>query len=100
MEMGDSVLGADYLAAAEDGDGSWLPAIRAAAAAFLGRYPRADLAGYKISTYREGDLLHVVFLDKERPAGMRGSGGRPGYPGFEVTLAAVDLAVVKAHFVK
>jgi hypothetical protein len=40
-----------------------------------------------------------LFLDKERPPGMRGSGGRPGCPGFEVTLQAADLAVTEAHLV-
>ena len=63
------------------------------------RIPRADLAEYKISVCREGELFHVIFVDKERPKGMRGSGGRPGCPGFELTLAA-DLAVTEAHFIR
>src|SRR5262245_35504637 len=96
FEKLESMLGADYLAAV---DGPNLPAIRAAAAVFTTRVPRADLAGYKISVCREGELLHVSFMDKERPKGMRGSGGRPGCPGFEVTLEA-DLAVTEAHFIR
>ena len=94
-----SMLGADYLVLGEAGDGPYVAAIRAAAAVFLNRYPRADLAEYKIKVCREGELLHVIFTDKERATGMRGSGGRPNCPGFEVTLAA-DLAVVQAHFIR
>jgi len=75
--------GADYLVAVDRPN---LPAIRAAADVFTVRVPRADLAEYKISVCREGELLHVIFVDKERSQGMRGSGGRPNCPGFEVTL--------------
>jgi hypothetical protein len=95
-----SVLGTDYLtgkAAASD-TGAGRAAI-AAAVVFSARVPRADLAEYRIKVCREGELLHVIFVDRERPPGMRGSGGRPNCPGFEVTLAA-DLAVVKAHFIR
>jgi hypothetical protein len=95
-----SMLGADYLALGEAGDGPSVAAIRAASAVFSARVPRADLAEYQIKVCREGERLHVIFLDKERPPGMRGSGGRPGCPGFEVTLQAADLAVTEAHFVR
>jgi hypothetical protein len=99
FEQVEAMLGADYLALAATGDGPNLPAVRAAVAVFTARVPRADLAEYRIKVCREGELVYVIFLDKERPPGMRGSGGRPGCPGFEVTLAA-DLAVVKAHFIR
>ena len=92
-----SMPGAEYLALGEAGDGPYVAAIRAAAAGFLVRVPRADLAEYQITVCRMGEQLGVIFLDKERPEGMRGDGGRPGCPGFEVTLAE-DLAVVKSHF--
>src|SRR5262245_55784807 len=97
FENRETTLGADYLAAV---DGPNLPAIRAAVAVFAARVPRADLAEYKISVCREGELFHVIFVDKERPKGMRGSGGRPNCPGFEVTLQGADLAVVEAHFIR
>jgi hypothetical protein len=100
FERVGSMLGADYLALGEDGDGPHVAAIGAAAADFLTRCPHADLAEYQIEVCREGEQLHVVFLDKERPPGVRGSGGRPGCPGFEVTLQAADLSVVKAHFIR
>ena len=92
-----SMLGADYLALGEAGDGPHVPAIRAAAAVFSARVPLADLAEYQIHVCRSGEQLSVIFWDKERPEGMYGDGGRPGCPGFEVTLAE-DLAVVKSHF--
>jgi hypothetical protein len=94
------MLGGDYLALDEAGGGPHVAAIRAAAAVFLTRCPHANLTEYQIKVCREGEQVHIIFLDKERPPGMRGSGGRPGCPGFEVTLAAVDLAAVEAHFIK
>ncbi len=101
FEQVECLLGSDYLAmrtASPAAEGN-VVAINTAAAVFRDRCPRADLAEYKISVCREGDLLHVIFVDKERPPRMRGSGGRPGCPGFSVTLAA-DLAVIKAHFIR
>jgi hypothetical protein len=100
MELVESMLGADYLAGGDAGATPNLPAIRAATDTFLARFPPTALAEYRISVYREGELLRVIFLDKERPPGVRGSGGRPGCPGFEVTLEEESLSVVDAHFVK
>jgi hypothetical protein len=99
FEQVETMLGADYLALVGTGDGPVLPAVRAAVAVFSARVPRADLAEYRIMVCREGELLHVSFVDRERPPGMRGNGGRPNCPGFAVTLAA-DLSVVKAHFIR
>ena len=94
-----SMPGTDYLALGDAGDGPYVAAIRAAAAVFGARVLGADLAEYMITVCRVGGRLSVIFLDKERPEGMRGDGGRPGCPGFEVKLAE-DLAVVKSHFVR
>lgn len=69
------------------------------AAVFSARVPRAGLAEYRIVVCREGELLRVIILDRQRPPGLRGNGGRPNCPGLEVTLAA-GLAVVKAHFIR
>ncbi len=99
FEEVETMLGADYLALGRTGDGPALPAVRAAVAVFSARVPRADLAEYRIRVCRQGELLHVIFLDRERPPGMRGSGVRPNCPGFAVTLAA-GLAVVEAHFIR
>ena len=102
FEEVERILGSDYLearAAASAAEGS-VATIAAAAAVFLARCPRVDLAEYKMSVCREGELLHVIFVDKQRRPGMRGSGGRRGCPVFEVTLQGADLAVVDAHFVR
>jgi hypothetical protein len=100
LERVGLMLGADYLALGEDGDGPYVAAIRAAAAVFLARFPRADLAEYKIAVCREGEQFHVIFLDKERPEGARGSGGRTGCPGFAVTMRSADLSVLDGHFIR
>jgi hypothetical protein len=95
LEVVASLIGTDFLAVQDA-----FPAVRAAAAVFLARFPRADLAEYKIEVCRQGDLLHVIFVDKERPEGVRGSGGRTGCPGFEVTMRSADLSVLDGHFIR
>jgi hypothetical protein len=80
--------------------GSCMRAIHLAATVFLGRWPRAELAQYEIDLSSERDLLSISFLDKGRRRGVRGNGGRPGFPGFEVALNCTDLSLVKAHFVR
>jgi len=99
FEVVESMLGTDYLALGDTGDCPNFAAIRAAVAVFLARCPRVDLAEYEFTVCREDELIHVIFLDKERPRGTRGSGGRSGCPGYVVTLGA-DLVVVKAHFIR
>jgi hypothetical protein len=75
--------------------GSSFPAIQAAVAVFQQRNP--DLTQYKIEVVREGDSVVVIFADKDRPEGTRGSVGKPG---FEVELTARDLRVLRSNFVR
>jgi len=56
-----------------------------------------DLTQYKIEVVREGDSGVVIFADKNRPEGTRGSVGKPG---FEVELNAGDLRVLRSNFVR
>jgi hypothetical protein len=80
-------------------EGNTLLAIRAAEDTFQSRNPQADLADYRIDVVREGDTLVVIYSDKERKPGARGI-FRGQKLGFEVSLRAVDLTVLKSHFVK
>ncbi len=73
--------------------GSSFLAIQAAMEVFQRHNP--DLAQYRIEVVRDGDLVVVVFTDKDRPAGARGGGGRPG---FEVALDPRDRHVVRSNF--
>ena len=75
--------------------GSSFIAIQVAAKAFQQYNP--DLAQYNIELVREGDSLIVIFFDKDRPEGTRGSVGKPG---FEVELKAQDLQVLRSNFVR
>jgi hypothetical protein len=53
---------------------------------------------YNIEIVREGAaLVVVIFADKDRPPGTRGSTGRPG---FEVELGARDLRVLRSNHVR
>jgi hypothetical protein len=56
-----------------------------------------DLTDYKIEVVREGDSVVVIFADKDRPEGTRGSIGKAG---FEVELNAGDLRVLRSNFVR
>src|SRR5436189_44491 len=56
-----------------------------------------DLTHYKIEVVREGNSEVVIFADKDRPEGTRGSVGKPG---FEVELSAGDLRVLRSNFVR
>lgn len=66
-------------------------------------FPRnLDVRNYNIEVVREGGLYEgasivVIFSDKDRPAGTRGSTGRPG---FEVELDAHDLRVLRSNYVR
>lgn len=73
---------------------SFLP-IRKAVEIFQRHNP--DLTQYNIKVVREGDSLVVLFSDKDRPAGIHGSIGKPG---FEVELNARDLTVIRSNFVR
>lgn len=75
--------------------GSNLLAIQAAMQVFQKYQP--DLAKYKIEVIRDGDDLAVLFADKDRPPGTRGSVGQPG---FEVELNARDRRVIRSSFVR
>jgi hypothetical protein len=56
-----------------------------------------DLTQYKINVVREGSALVIIFADKDRPAGTRGSVGKLG---FEVAMNAQDLRVLRSNFVR
>lgn len=58
---------------------------------------KPDLSQYNIEVVREGDSVVVIFADKDRPTGTRGSIGKPG---FEVELNAQDLRVLQSNFVR
>jgi hypothetical protein len=75
--------------------GSSFLAIQAAMTVFQRHNP--DLAQYKIEVVREGASRVVIFADKDRPEGTRGSVGKPG---FEVELNAQDLRVLRSNFVR
>lgn len=75
--------------------GSSFLAIRAAMKAFQVHNP--DLAQYRIEVVREGDVVSVLFADKDRADGTRGSVGQSG---FEVDLNPRDWSVVRSHFVR
>ena len=75
--------------------GSNFLAIQAAMQVF--QQHRPDLAKYRIEVIRDGDDLAVLFADKDRPPGTRGS---VGLPGFEVELDARDRTVIRSSFVR
>lgn len=76
--------------------GSSLPAMRVGVDVFSKRVP--DVTPYRIALMRQGDSLVVVFTDRDAPSGGRGSRG--GRPGFEVEMAARDLALRRSSFVR
>lgn len=75
--------------------GSNFLAIQAAMEIFRNQSP--DLVQYRIEVVRDGDSLVVVFTDKDRPVGTRGSVGRPG---FEVALDPRDRHVKRSNFIR
>jgi len=83
IQMLDQIQGSNFLA------------IQAATEVFQRYNP--DLANYKIEVVREGDSVVVIFADKDRPDGTRGSVGKPG---FEVELNVQDLRVLRSNFVR
>ncbi len=76
-------------------EGTHFLAIRTAEEIFRAHKP--DLNRYRIEVLRDGDLIIVVFSDKDRPAGTKGS---VGLPGFEVALDARDRRVRRSNFVR
>jgi len=79
-------------------NGTSLQAIHAANAVFASRSPTPDLTQYKIEVIKDGHSLVVIFADKDRQTGARGS--PPGRPGIEVTLDPHDLRVVRSNFIR
>lgn len=77
-------------------EGSHFPFINKAVGVFQ-QYNNSELVLYNIKVVREGDAVVVIFVDKDRPIGTRGSIGRPG---FEVKLNAQDLTVIQSNFVR
>lgn len=75
--------------------GSNFLAMRTAVEVFRRHNP--DLIQYRIEVVRDGDFLVVVFADKDRPEGTRGTVGRPG---FEVALDPRDRKVTRSNFVR
>jgi len=75
--------------------GSFLP-IKKGVEVFSQRY-NPDLMVYSIMLVSEKDSVVVIFTDKDRPTGTRGSVGKPG---FEVELNAEDLTVRRSNFVR
>jgi hypothetical protein len=76
--------------------GSSFLAIQAALAAFQHRNP--DLAHYKITVVSERESVVVIFADKDRQTGTRGSSSP--WPGFEVEMSAKDLRVLRSSFIR
>jgi hypothetical protein len=56
-----------------------------------------DLVKYRIEVVRDGDSLVVIFTDKDRLPGTRGS---IGLPGFEVAFDARDRRVLRSNFIR
>ena len=56
-----------------------------------------DLGAYQIQLVSEGATLAVLFADRTREPGTKGSTGQPG---FEVVFDAADLSVLRANFVR
>ena len=71
-----------------------LPAIQQASAQLRARGLTPD--GYVITVVRKDKHTIVTFVDANRPAGMRGGGGKPG---FEVEMSN-DLHVLRENFVR
>ena len=86
----------DKIKALETIQGSSFLAIQAALGVFQRHHP--DLAHYKIEVVSERDSVVVIFTDKERPEGTRGSLGVR--PGFEVEMSAKDLRVLRSNFIR
>ena len=70
----------------------------ATAADVFKRHYNADLRDYNIEVVRDGNSIVVIFLDKDREPGTRGSTG--GRPGFEVELDARDFRVIRSNFLR
>lgn len=58
---------------------------------------KLDLKEYKIEVIGEGATITVIFSDKERIVGSRGSTGKLG---FEVELNNKDLAIIRSNFIR
>ena len=58
---------------------------------------KLDLKEYKIEVIGEGSSIIVIFSDKERIVGSRGSTGKLG---FEVELNSNDLQVIRSNFIR
>lgn len=78
-------------------EGNSLRVIEAAVGVFQQRH-KPDLAQYKITVVGKGTSVVVIFTDKDRQPGTRGSAG--ARPGFEVELNPLDLRVLGSHFVR
>ena len=76
-------------------EGSSFLAIQVATDVFQRYNP--DFMYYKIEVLRENCSFVVIFADKDRPAGTRGSIGKPG---FEVELNAENLQVLRSNFIR
>jgi hypothetical protein len=83
MKVVDTIQGSNFLS------------MRVAAEVF--RRHKPDLSEYRIEVVRDGDSLVVLFSDKNRIRGTRGSVGRPG---FEVALDPRDRRVTRSNFVR
>lgn len=72
-------------------------AVHTAAAEMLKKF-QADLSRYRAELVREGTTLTVIFTGTGVAPGTRGN--IPGTPGFEATLDAASLKVLRSHFVR
>jgi hypothetical protein len=75
--------------------GSHYPLLRTAVDVFTAK--KLELADYKLTLVRKKDSFSVIFADKKREPGTRGSGDKPG---FEVEMNARDLKVFRSNFVR
>jgi hypothetical protein len=75
--------------------GSSFPLIQTAVKVF--QQHNLNLVQYLIEVLLENNSVVVVFADKNRPAGIHGSIGNPG---FEVELDAAVLTVMRSNFVR
>lgn len=75
--------------------GTTFLAIRAAVEVF--KRQNLNLEYYNIEVVREGTSIIVIFSDKDRPEGARGSIGKIG---FEVELDSRDLHVIRSNYVR
>jgi len=96
-ELKDLVSALDQVTPQERLQGRSFLAVRTAAELFQSRLS-VDLIQYRIEVVREGDSLVVIFAGKDVPPGTHGRVAAT--PGFEVELAAKDLSVLRANFVR